>query len=478
MKLMINFLPCCNNVEAVKIYHMHIDPDITPDSLKGKIQAFWEHALSKTKILEREYDPSRGSPVFTVEGKYTPHRWTEWTQGFRYGIPLLVFRATGEKEMLDLGKKHTFEKMANHLTHFGVHDHGFNNLSTYGHLLQAAAEGLFEASPEEMEYYRLAIRVSGAVQARRWTRTRDGGFIHSFNGPHSLFVDTLRSCRVLLAAHLLGHRLLEENNRVVELQERAILHALATADHAVYYGEGRDIYDARGRVAHESIFNTVDGSYRCPGSQQGYSGFSTWTRGLAWAMLGFSELLEYMDTRGDSDPDMAVFGRVFVKAARATCDYYMEQCAADGIPYWDTGAPSLHRLDLYHERPADPFNAFEPVDSSAAAIGAQGLLRLGKYLEKKAPGEEDGYFRAGLTILRTLLSEPYLSTDPGHQGLLLHSVYHRPNGWDHIPAGRKVPCGESGMWGDYHLTELCFLTGRISASGYYTFFDHMEAAQD
>jgi hypothetical protein len=73
------------------------------------------------------------------------------------------------------------------------------------------------------------------------------------------------------------------------------------------------------------------------------------------------------------------------------------------------------------------------VDSSAAAIGAQGLLRLGRYL-----GNER-YSKAGLTVANTLFDDPYLSTDPDHQGLLLHAVYHRPNGWDHIPAGGKFP---------------------------------------
>jgi hypothetical protein len=57
-----------------------------------------------------------------------------------------------------------------------------------------------------------------------------------------------------------------------------------TADFAVYYGEGRDAYDVRGRVAHESIFNPADGAFRCPSTQQGYSPFTTWTRALAWIM--------------------------------------------------------------------------------------------------------------------------------------------------------------------------------------------------
>ena len=43
---------------------------------------------------------------------------------------------------------------------------------------------------------------------------------------------------------------------------------------------------------------------------------------------------------------------------------------------------------------------------------------------------------------------------PEHQGLLLHSVYHWPNGWDHVPPGPAIPRGESSQWGDYHAREV------------------------
>ena len=112
-------------------------------------------------------------------------------------------------------------------------------------------------------------------------------------------------------------------------------------------------------------------------------------------------------------------------------------------------------------------------DSSAAAIAAQGFIRVGRYLQNKGE-EQDGkrYWQTGLTILNTIFDEPYISTDPTHQGLLLHSVYHRPNGWDHIPEGSKIPNGESSMWGDYHLRELALYLGRVAQGNalYYTFF--------
>jgi hypothetical protein len=188
-------------------------------------------------------------------------------------------------------------------------------------------------------------------------------------------------------------------------------------------------------------------------------------------MLGYAEELEFFATISD-DKFHASVGlsketvvRIYLQAAVDTCDHYLTDCtASDGITYWDDGAPGLAKLGNWISKPADPFNDFEPVDASASAIAAQGLIRLGRYLQA------DRYLNAGLQIAATLLDEPYLSTVESHQGLLLHSIYHRPNGWDHVPAGRKIPCGESSLWGDYHLLELGILIRQMNSGSDYTFF--------
>jgi hypothetical protein len=440
-----------------------IDMDLRPADLVPKLRRFWELSGEKIRAIETEYDTTKGSPVFTVQGKYTTRGWTEWTQGFQYGSAILQFDAASEADFLEIGRRNTVEKMAPHVSHVGVHDHGFNNVSTYGNLLRLMNEGRIAENPWERNFYELALKLSGAVQARRWTETDGGkgGFIYSFNGPHSLFVDTIRSLRALAIAHKLGHALMEENDKRVSLLDRLQHHALATARYSIYYGRKRDAYDVCGRTAHESIFNINDGAYRCANSQQGYSPFSTWTRGAAWAMCGFAEQLEFLKAI-----DCCEHEQVFLEASRATCDFYIEHAtAADGIPYWDTGAPNLQRLGEWQSRPADPENDYEPVDSSAAAIAAQGLMRLGHYTG------EGRYTQAGLTVVRALIDEPYLSTRSTHQGLLLHSVYHRPNGWDYVPPDKTVPYGESSMWGDYHIREAALYAGRLAeGSPYLTFW--------
>ena len=451
-----------------------------PD-LQKRIDRFWEVSAAKIDSIEDGYDYSKGSPVFTWDGKYTTRGWTEWTEGFVYGSAILQFDATGAARYLRIGRERTTSCMAKHVTHTGVHDHGFNNVSTYGNLLRLSAEGRIDASDWEREYYRMALKCSGAVQASRWSSVEDGGYIYSFNGPHSLFADTIRSLRSLAIAHLLDHELLGEHDEAYSLLERLLIHAETTARYIVYHGEGRDAYDISGRTVHEAIFNLNDGKFRCPSTQQGYSPFSTWTRGLAWIVTGFTEELEYIDVLDETGANAQTFERFggkqsvierFLSVARMCADFYLANSCIDGIPYWDTGAPGLANLGDWRSRPSDPFNEYEPIDSSAAAIAAQGLLRLGEYLSSHGDAESGAvYTTAGVRIVDALMAEPYISLGDTHQGLLLHSVYHRPNGWDRVPAGRSVPSGESCMWGDYHIREAVLLLDRlVNRKTYYAFW--------
>jgi acetylornithine deacetylase/succinyl-diaminopimelate desuccinylase-like protein len=166
-------------------------------SLDERMRAAFQHGLNAEKA---RWPASSAPPVFTIEGKYTTRGWTEWTQGFQYGSAILQFDATGEGWHLDSAAGHTINLMAPHVTHFGVHDHGFNNVSTYGNLLRLMRRAV-RANPWEKEFYELALKALGAVQAGAGPRIRDGGgYIYSFNGPHSLFADTIRSLRALAVA--------------------------------------------------------------------------------------------------------------------------------------------------------------------------------------------------------------------------------------------------------------------------------------
>ena len=144
---------------------------------------------------------------------------------------------------------------------------------------------------------------------------KDGlGYIYSFNGSQSLFIDTIRTLRICCIAHMLGHALQGEQDQRISLLDRALTHAKTSARYNIYYGEGRDHYDVpelRGRTVHEAALQSRQRRLPRPSSQQGYSPFTTWTRGLAWGMLGFAELMEFVQCRMPSfrhAGDVSLFG--------------------------------------------------------------------------------------------------------------------------------------------------------------------------
>ena len=244
---------------------LRINSSLTPKKLVPKINRLFHLSAQKILSLEKTWKPENGTPVFTVKGRYTSRGWTEWTQGFQYGSALLQFDAMGGDQFLKIGRDNTIRRMATHVSHTGVHDHGFNNVSTYGNLWRLMREGKIPHNERGTDFYELALKVSGAVQAARWTKLADGsGFIHSFNGPHSLFVDTIRSLRSLAVAHQLGHVLMGEQDEKISLFQRLLDHGTNTAGYSVYYGTTRDAYAVRGRTAHEAVFNTTNGTFRCP----------------------------------------------------------------------------------------------------------------------------------------------------------------------------------------------------------------------
>src|SRR5712671_4228058 len=108
---------------------MTIDPHVSPADLTEPLDRMYALASEKVRRIERTWDPARGAPVSTVDGRYTARGWTEWTQGFQYGCAILAFDVTGERDLLELGRASTLNRMAPHVSNVGVHDHGFNNVS-------------------------------------------------------------------------------------------------------------------------------------------------------------------------------------------------------------------------------------------------------------------------------------------------------------------------------------------------------------
>ena len=150
---------------------MKIDSSIKPKMLLPSIDRMLELSCRKIRSIHKSWNPSKGTPVFTRAGRYTSRGWTEWTQGFQFGCAILQYDMTDDEDFLKIGRDSTISRMAPHVSNIGVHDHGFNNLSTYGNLRRLMLEDRLPMDRRELELYELAIKLSGAVQAARFTPT-------------------------------------------------------------------------------------------------------------------------------------------------------------------------------------------------------------------------------------------------------------------------------------------------------------------
>jgi unsaturated chondroitin disaccharide hydrolase len=211
--------------------------------------------------------------------------------------------------------------------------------------------------------------------------------------------------RLLFRAHQLGG---DE-----ELYQKAVTHARTTEKHLVRKA-GTRLVDGDGMVIHEAVFNPVRGEFRNLSTQQGYSPFTCWARGLAWALYGFTDC--YLFTK---DP-------FFLETAERCAGYYLDHTPDGGVPFWDYGAPNIPD---------------EPLDSSAAAIAAGAFWKLKDLAVNRRSSAT--YRQAALGILSTLTGEEFTG-DATREGILRHGVYHKPMNWG---------VDESVMWGDYFFME-------------------------
>ncbi len=120
---------------------IQIDFEVSPEKLRPKLERLFELSAAKIRAIEKSWDPAGGPPVVTVKGSYQPRDWTDWTRGFQYGSALLQFDATGEAWFLERGREGTRKWMEGYTTHTGVHDHGFNVVSTFGNSGPAGLRG-------------------------------------------------------------------------------------------------------------------------------------------------------------------------------------------------------------------------------------------------------------------------------------------------------------------------------------------------
>ena len=354
-------------------------------ALKEKIELGFEFAARQVRCMAERYPGE--FPLFTRQGKWIcqDHTGTHWTEGFFGGEMWLIYQATGEDWFRTQAEQCT-RRIEHRKTDLTVHDLGFLFCPTW--------KRWYDLSGDPAQ--RQVVIEAGRTLAGRYQPA--GGYLCSFRGPESLYIDIMMNVGLVFYA--------AEQEQDERLQQIAVQHCLTTR---------RRLVRGDGSTAHEGIFDPQTGAFLRQSTRQGWRADSTWARGLAWALAGFGQAYQFS---GD--------GR-FLQTARLIADYYLEQTPTGAIPPNDWDEP-------------EPEFAFE---SSAAAIAVCGLLQLAKL--EADDQRRRRYRQAALQTLDTLLSPQFLADEtPGWEGILKHAIYHLPE---------RAGVDESVIWGDYYFLE-------------------------
>jgi unsaturated chondroitin disaccharide hydrolase len=352
-----------------------------------------------TAISKTSYPSSTRS-----DGSWSTTGASSWTSGFfpgalwrvyeGSGAPLWSTRATDWQAGVESQKTDT-----------SSHDVGFKIFTRFGNAYRLTGS----------ETYRGVILAGAASLASRYSSTV--GAIKSWDGPTSsdfrVIIDNMMNLEILFWGSKHGGQ--------TAWYDMAVSHALKTmanhvrADGSTYQGVN---------------YNPSTGAIKNKFTHQGDATESTWSRGQAWAVYGFT--MAYRET-GDQR---------FLDTARRVADYYIGHLPPDRVPFWDFEAPGIPN---------------EPRDSSAAAIAAAGLLELAG-LESDA-GRATGYTQAAKDTLSSLSSSAYLAEGTNSDAILLHATQNEPDG-----------ASDTGLiYADYYFIEALLryrsLAGRITASG-------------
>ena len=166
---------------------------------------------------------------------------------------------------------------------------------------------------------------------------------------------------------------------------------------------------------YQGVEYNTDGTVYSKFTADGYSTDSTWSRGQAWGLYGFTMTYRYtQDSR-------------FLVTAQQLADYFITHLPPDYVPYWD-------------------FSQTDYRDSSAAAIAAAGLLELSAYVPE--PGKST-YYNSAINILNSLSLPYYLGNPLTTDGILLHGTYYKPGNLD---------VDTSLIWADYYFIQACYRT--------------------
>ncbi|AWW32865.1 glucuronyl hydrolase [Echinicola strongylocentroti] len=327
------------------------------------------------KLAHLALDSTRIPRSLTSEGCLVGVGSRDWTSGFFPGTLWYLYGYSGNRALLSAARSWTAfiekEKYDEH-----THDTGFKVYCSFGNAyriqgMESDKDVIVQAAKSLMSRFDPNL---GCI--RSWDFNQEVW-------QYPVIIDNMMNLEMLFAAtRISGDSIYYQVGKK---------HAETTLKN--HFKEDYSSY-------HVVDYDTISGMPRLKTTHQGFGESSSWARGQAWALYGFT-----MCYRETGDPK-------FLELAQKIAQYILHhpRLPDDKVPYWDFDDPDIPDTER---------------DASAAAVIASALLELSTYSKQE---KSKVYWHVADTILHNLSGSEYRLKDEEAPFFLDHSVGSKPHG--------------------------------------------------
>ncbi len=326
----------------------------------------------------------------------------EWCSGFWPGVLWYDYELTGDTLVRQMADRYT-EELA-YLSERPVFDHdlGFLMICSYGNGYRLTADSTYRRVLLDSADSLATLYNPHVGTLLSWPRN-----VEMFGG-HNTIMDNMINLEMLFWA--------SKHGGDKYLYDIAVKHAETTMEHH---------FRPDGTCYHVAVYDPEDGHFIKGVTHQGYSDSSTWARGQAWAVYGYT--MVYRETRD----------KRFLDFACKVTDAYLSRLPEDKVPYWDFDDPAIPQA---------------PRDASAAGVVASALLELQGYVG----GEKGAEYRRNAVEMLASLNSPAYRSGSKRCSFLDHSTGHHP-------AGSEIDA--SIIYADYYYIEALARLKKLEKNG-------------
>ena len=350
-------------------------------------------ASQQVQLLLKEADQAKNFPrTINESGQLVTTNMYDWTPGFFPGNLWYAYEANKEPGIREAAIRWT-EKLEP-LQHFkDHHDLGFMMYCSYGNAYRITQKPAYKDILVEAARS-LSTRFNPTVGCiKSWNQFKSWHGDQTYQYP--VIIDNMMNLELLFfATHVTGDS---------SFYKVAVTHADNTL---------RNQFRKNYSSYHVVCYDTITGKVQARETAQGLADNSTWARGQAWAIYGYT-----MTYRETSDPK-------YLKAALGMADYYLnnKNLPADLVPYWDFNLGQKKYKPGKNSYALQVSNEYR--DASSAAITASALFELAQYAGRK----EKKYRSAAIQLLHSLSGPAYRAPKNTNGNFLLrHSVGSIPH---------------------------------------------------